>query len=233
MILDIVGATASWTDNKLHVAFDVVPEDHSHLGLNTGEIFQSDSYAALHKQQDKAISATLFVTRQERNAAGAELPSEMRYLPAAYERDSQISLVWRLPDEYLAGFHSLILAGRTPRKAVVFFPHHAELGYGWEPDGSGQKWDNKKSLAVPIENVSFNFNLEVPSADHLWNTEIPEGNDRAFFSDAAMVNFALVRKLSSIESKLSSIESLLGRVSWMVGLIALLVLGLALSHFWH
>jgi hypothetical protein len=59
MILDIVGASASWEDNKLHVAFDVVPEESSHIDLKTGEIFQSSSYAWLRKQEDKAISGTL------------------------------------------------------------------------------------------------------------------------------------------------------------------------------
>jgi hypothetical protein len=113
VILDIESAGASWTDNKLHVAFDVVPEGRSHFDLKTGEIFQSGRYAALRKQEDKSISTTLFVTR---NAAGAELPSEMRYFPAGGELDSQIHLIWRLPDDHLAGFHSLVLAGRTPRK---------------------------------------------------------------------------------------------------------------------
>ncbi len=108
---------------------------------------------------------------------------------------------------------------------MVFFPH-GELEFGWEPDGSGQKWDNEKSPSVPIENVSFNFDLQVRSTDLPLNTEVPEGDDRAFFSDAARVNFALVRRLSSIESSL-------GRLSWTVGLIALLMLGLALSRFWH
>jgi hypothetical protein len=210
---------------QLHVAFEVVPEGRFHLDLKTGEIFQSNSYAALRKQPDKAISATLFVSRQEHNAAGAELPSEMRYVPGRSETDSEIRLIWRLPDDHLAGFHSLVLAGKTPRTAVVFL-QHGELEFGWEPDGSGQKWDNERSPSVPIENVSFNFSLHAPSADHPLNTEVPESDDRAFFADAARVNFALIRKLSSIESSL-------GRLSWTVGLITLLMLGLALSRLWR
>jgi hypothetical protein len=77
VILDIEGASASWSDNKLHAAFDVVPEGRSHLDLKTGEIFQSSSYAALGKLEDKAISAQPFVTRREQSAAGGELPSEV------------------------------------------------------------------------------------------------------------------------------------------------------------
>ena len=225
MILDIAGASASWADNKLHVAFNVLPEEGSHLDLKTGEIFQGGSYAALRKQEEKAISTTLFVTRRQRNAAGAELPSEMRYIPGRGERDSEIHLIWCLPDDHLAGFHSLVLAGRTPRQAVVSFPHGA-LEFGWEPDGSGQKWDNKKSPSVPIENISFSFELHALPTGLSLNTEVPEGDDRAFFSDAAKVNFALLRRLSSIESAL-------GRLSWTLGLIALLMVGFVLFRFWR
>lgn len=137
----------------------------------------------------------------------------------------EVHLVWRLPDDHLAGFHALVLAERTPRKAVVFL-QHSELEFGWEPDGSGQKWDNEKNPSVPIENVSFNFELHAQSTGLPLNTEIPEGDDRAFFSDAARVNFALLRRLSSIKSSLA-------RLSWTVGLIALLMFGLALFRFWH
>ena len=65
-----------------------------------------------------------------------------------------------------------------------------------EPDGSGQKWDNEKNPSVPIENVSINLDLHAPSADQPLNSEVPDGDDRAFFSDAMRVNFALLRKLS-------------------------------------
>ena len=225
MILDIEGASASWADNKLHVAFDVVPEGRFHLDLKTGEIFQSSSYAALRKQEDKAISAKLFVARREQSAAGAELPSEMRYVAGKGERDSELWLTWRLPDDHLAGFHALVLAGRTPRTAVIFFAH-GELEFGWEPDGSGQKWDNEKNPSTPIENVRFDLSLHAPSSELPVNTEVPESDDRAFFSDTAKVNFALIRKLSAIESSVS-------RLSWMVGLIALLMLGLVLSRYWR
>jgi hypothetical protein len=225
MIFDIVGADASWDDNKLRVAFDVVPEDGSHIDLKTGEIFQSSGYAWLRKQEDKAISATLFVTGRARNAAGRELPSEMRYAPGNRDRSAEIELVWRLPDDHLAGFHSLVLAGKTPRKAVILLLHGA-LEYGWEPDGSGQKWDNEKKPAVPIENVRFDFRFEVPLTDQPLNTEIPDDGDRAFFSDATRVNYALMRKLSAIEFSIA-------RLSWIVGLIALLMLALLLFRFWH
>jgi hypothetical protein len=100
------------------------------------------------------------------------------------------------------------------------------LEFGWEPDGSGQKWDNEKSPSVPIENVSFNFELHAPSTDLPLSTEVPEGGDRAFFSDVARVNFALLARLSSIEASLA-------RLSWTAGLIALLMVGLVLFRIWR
>lgn|GEM_PF-5535624 len=225
MILDIEGASASWSDNKLHVAFDVVPEGRSHLDLKTGEVFQSSSFAALRKQEDKAISAKLFVTRREQSAVGAQLSSEMRYVPGRVEREPELWLIWRLADVDLAGFHALVLSGKTLRTAVIFLAH-GELEYGWEPHGSGQKWDNEKNPSIPIENISFNIDLHSNADNAPLSIAVPDGSDRAFYADTARVNFALLGRLSSI-------EALLGRLSWTVGLIALITLALALPRFWH
>jgi len=227
MILDIVGANASWGDNGLHIAFDVVPEGGAHLDLKTGEVFQSDSYTKLHQQSDRAIAGTLFVTRHSRSASGAELPSEMRYITGKAEWGPQIYLIWRLPDDELARFHSLILGGNGPRKAVIFFPHD-KLEFGWEPDGSGQKWDNEKTAAVPIDNVRFDqLSLkESANVDQPWNEQVPEEYDRKFFADSAKVNFALMRKLSVIETSLV-------RLYWIVGLIGIVMLAFVLWRFPH
>jgi hypothetical protein len=224
VILDIEGAGASWADGELHVAFDVVPEGRYHLNLKTGEIFQNHGDAAFRKQEDKVISAKLFVTRRTRSAAGADLPSEMRYVPGG-RRDSEIDLVWRLPDDHLTGFHALILSGKTPKKAFVSFVRN-HLEFAWEPDGSGEKWDNEKNPSVPIETVSFNFDLQVPSSDGPLTVEVPEGDDRTFFSDSARVNFALL-------SRLSTIQSAVERLTWPVRIIALLMVVLALSRIWR
>jgi hypothetical protein len=225
MILQIEAARASWSNGRLSIAFDVVPEDHSHLDLKTGEIFQNPRYAALRKQEDKRISARLFVTWRERNAAGADLPSAMHYSGAIGELGAEISLVWRLTDDQLTNLHSVILAGRTPSTAMVSFVH-GELENGWEPDGSGQKWDNEKSPLIPFSDMRFNFSLQASPKDQPSATEIPEDYDPEFFSDSGRVNFMLMRKLASV-------ESLLQRLYWTVGAIALLVLILLLSRSWR
>jgi hypothetical protein len=227
MILDIVAAHASWSDNRLSIAFDVVPEALSHLDLKTGEIFQDDTTANLRKQMDKTIATQLYVTWKEKNSAGEELPSEMRYMPPLRSGEPLISLVWRLPDDQLAAFHSLVIGGRVPERAVVFFPHD-KLGFTWEPDGRGQTWDNEIEQTVPIKNIRFEIPIAAspPSDDAIWKVEIPEDADPAFFSDTVKVNFAVIRKLSSIEVTL-------GRLFTAVGFIALVVFVLALSRFLH
>jgi hypothetical protein len=232
LILDIVSVRASWTAGRLNVAFKVVPADHSHLDLKTGEIFQSARYAALRKQAGKAISATLYVGHQERNAAGAEMPSEMCYVSVKGEGYSEICFIWRLPDDQLAAFHRLLLAGKVPWQAIVSLPFsHDYLKFRSEPGGSGKEWDNERAPEVPIENVEFILTLQVARNDEVLGE--PEtvfldvdGAHRSFYSDAARVNYALIGKLSAIESAMA-------RLSWTVGVIALLTLALTLARFWH
>jgi hypothetical protein len=226
MILSIETAHASWSDGKLSLSFDVIPENHSHLDLKTGEIFQDRGYATLRNQEDKQISATLFVAPRQQNAAGTELPSEMRYQSASGERVAEIWLTWRLADDQLTNLHSIILTGTIPRKAVIRFGVHNELEYGWEPDGSSQKWDNEKNRTIPLENVRFDFKLYDTRDSKASITEIPDRYDPDFFSDTGRVNFALLRKLSSLESRLE-------RTNWLIGVIAVLILFFLLSRYWH
>lgn len=226
MILEIEAAHASWSDGKLSLAMIVIPDDRSHLDLKTGEIFQNRHYAALRRQKDKQISATLFIAPKQQNAAGEDLPSEMRYQPGAGEREAEIWLTWRLRDDLLQNLHAIILRGKIPSKAVIWFGVHNELEYGWEPDGSGQKWDNENVRTIPIENVTFNFKFREPSEDKYLDNKLPEAYDSEFFADSARVNFALIRKLSSL-------EAFLARANWILGAIAILILLFLLSRYWH
>jgi len=206
LILDIESVNASWSKGKLHVALTVRPEGVDHLDLKTGEIFQSQSRAALMRQEDKAISATLFVSGPEQNSDGIELRSEMRYRPPQSESGPEIWLLLRLTSDHLAGFHAMLIAGLMPKQAVVFFPL-GEFEYGWEPDGSGQKWDNESKPTVPIEDVRFDLSfIDV--------------------SESIKVNLSVIHKLETVESSLREI-------SWFVGLIALLILCLILPRFWR
>ncbi len=221
MILDIVGASASLDKKGLHVAFDVVPEIGHRLELKTGEIF----VAPAKQGKENAISATLFVTGKERGANGTELPSAMSY--RRWRDDSEIWLIWRLPDDQLAKFHSIILPRKTPRQAVVFFLEGplfspGPFEYGPDPEGRDQKWDNEKTPVVLIDNIEFGL---IPKPPPAWDIEIPNDYDREVLSDTARVNFALIRKLSAIEA---SIRQLL----WMICLIALLMV-ILLFRFWH
>lgn len=53
MIIDISGARASWDDNRLHLPFDVVPENRAHLGLEAGEIFQGHDLLRLQNRENR------------------------------------------------------------------------------------------------------------------------------------------------------------------------------------
>ncbi len=227
MILEIKSANASWENNNLYVSFSVIPVEGAHLDLQTGEIFQRDDYAVMRGQEDRVIGATLFVTGPQQNCDGADLPNEMKYHHASDEIDAEIWIQLRLAQDELAGFHALLMAGKTPLQAVVFFPF-GEFEYGWEPDGSGQKWNNESKPSIPIERISFRFDFRVESANQPWTKEGLEhveralvGVDRAFFSDTARVNFAVLLKLQAVESSLR-------QIFWSVGLIALSIWGLEL-----
>jgi hypothetical protein len=206
MILDVVGAGASWDAKRLHVAFDVSPEGHSRIELKTGEIFQSGRYAAFKKEDDKAIAAKLYVAGRERNAAGQELPSAMCYMKRGEER-SEVWFIWRLPDDVLEDFRALFLSGRMPTRAAVFFPPEAfassgAFEFGWAPDGSMQKWDNEKKPVVQFNSVSLTLDLPAPSVDRPLDAKVPDDDDRAFFTDTARVNFAMLHKLAAIEASM-------------------------------
>jgi hypothetical protein len=124
----------------------------------------------------------------------------MRYFRSTGERGAEIWLVVRLADDQLTHLHSVILSGRTPSTAIVHL-YHDDLQVGWEPDGSGLKWDNETSPLIPIEEVTFNFSLQASPKDE-WAAEIPEYYDPEFFADSGRVNFVSMRKLSSVESLL-------------------------------
>ncbi len=63
MILDIASAKASWSDNKLHVAFDVIPEERFHAPNRLFEPpFSVNSTIALSDQSAKPILPVLMHT---------------------------------------------------------------------------------------------------------------------------------------------------------------------------
>ena len=141
---------------------------------------------------------------------GAMLPSEMSYIRANLNDCSEIWLIWRLADDELRDFHSLILAGLKPRTATVSFISNDYLHYGWEPDGSGMTWNNEKFPSVQIERVEFQFDLKEPALG-LSPPISPSGE--------------IIRGMAAIELGIRNL-------SWGVWLIAALLLGLAVKLGW-
>jgi len=212
MILNIVKASASWTDKKFSVAFEVEPEGRYHLDLATGEIFQNSRYARLRDNEGKIIKGTLFIMPQEADADGAPAPNTMAYFPHGREEGSgELWFSCRLAPDKLTEFHSLIRSGNIPRQAIIQLESDSirdildgratnKISFGWEPDGSGQKWDNNTHQCIGIEEITFNFGFPVPPADDLPFRDEPNDEfDRSFFADAAQARYALFQRFSRLE----------------------------------
>jgi hypothetical protein len=130
-----------------------------------------------------------------------------------------------MPSEDLARFHKLVLAGHVPGEVTCMLRTDV-IEFNWEPDGSGIIWDNEKFRTIPIDTVWFNFALQAPLIDDPDEIAVPEGFDRAFYADQASFNFAISKKLSSIEIQLRTI-------AWRVGLIACVQAVIVAYRYWR
>jgi len=204
MILNLLKTNAGWTDQKFSVAFNVEPEDRLRLDLATGEVFQNSRYAALRKQADKAIEATLFVIEKSEEVEGAQRKGAMTYREGGAEYAAQLWFMIWLSKEKLAEFHSFIKAGRLPGQATIFLAWEG-ITFGNAPDGSEQKWDNLALTAIDIEDFSFSFEFPPRIQANLPFREEPEDDyDRAFFTDIAQANYGIYRRLVRLEHALTS-----------------------------
>jgi hypothetical protein len=65
-----------------------------------------------------------------------------------------------------------------PATATVNLKHElfdktSPLTFGWEPDGSGMKWDNTKDKPISIESVDFAYELVGEAQDNLTEDSTP------------------------------------------------------------
>jgi hypothetical protein len=195
------------------------------MDLKTDEVFQSSRFAAAKGQEDKAITATLFIACKEREAAGPNLLSAMCYVPGKLDRAAELWLKWRLSPEQLVAFQALIVAGKKPRSvAITFAPEPLE--YGWEPDGRHTIWDNEKRSSLIMEDVSLAFDAQSSVRELDFTAELSKDTDPEVFSHSASVNFSMITRLGVIGSSLK-------RLSWTAVCILLLLIVQAASHYWH
>jgi len=66
-----------------------------------------------------------------------------------------------VPDQQFRELLRAAHEGRLP-KAITLYMEGEGIKIGWEPDGSGVDWDNKKEPYLPIKEISFSVPLVAP-----------------------------------------------------------------------
>jgi hypothetical protein len=143
--------------------FALVPNERDTLTLATGEIICAPtSYRARLENANVRTAATIGIDEgkleEEQKFLGV-----LTYLPE-YKRDeglqeSSVYLSLTLPrDEFqelwTAALHSTLPEG---------FTFEINVDYGWAPDGSEKKWDNKTADKVEIFDARWNFSRPTQS----------------------------------------------------------------------
>jgi hypothetical protein len=162
------------------VSFELLPtNERDHLNLDTGEVFQS--YARLHKKEDKPIGASITIRAIPDDSFYQH--NAMHYMsettgadfnhPSAILFDVFIALTAfrQLTDNIRGGLlPQTITVGLARDASPPFFTTSANsekkapLEYGWEPDGSGLIWHNKEKerQKVPVESIRFDYAVVKP-----------------------------------------------------------------------
>jgi hypothetical protein len=204
----ISGSTAVWTaggyressGGQRSFGFAVAAKDSDHLDLATGEIFQDALYAKFHKSEEKLISATLFIglcppDEQQPKGQLSYFKGHESKNGLGEDRASEIHFSYHLPRAEFDILYENVLAGFFPRDVVVDLDDGA-IAFGWEPDGSGKKWDNVTKTRLQINELEFRF-------DYLREDEegedafLTEPHDRKSFSDYPRVARNLVERVSA------------------------------------
>jgi hypothetical protein len=160
--------------------FGLLPTDeHDHLNLDTGEVFQDYNYARLDKNEQKLIDASITIraipdgSYYEKNLMcyRGEVKTDDFYSPSSIDFD-----VFIAPTAFreLAGN---LRSGFLPETITIDLPSpsfftrrysdgRVEKGgpveYGWEPDGSGMIWHNKRNPEIPVKSIRFDFPVVKP-----------------------------------------------------------------------
>lgn len=186
------------------IVCSVEPAENEYLALETGEIFQALGYARLRGNEDKLIAATLNI---HGFADPGEHESALRYWKATgtdWEAEpSGISFQFCVP---ISDFESLLgnlRAGIHPKSVGVELDdgalgENSKLSYGWEPDGSGMKWNNlDDSSIIPIRRISLKYQIQA-------RTEMKDSESLTAidFGNAREVNEAVIKRLDTLLMRL-------------------------------
>jgi hypothetical protein len=135
------------------IVMHVHPQANNYLELETGEIFCHPDYFRVHGKKRQAISATLFISKAITESDYQENNTMDRYGGYSSELEkfpSSVYLYYHLPPEEFADVLRDIRSGQIVSSVQINFDakykgDNGELTFGWEPDGSGKKWNKDES----------------------------------------------------------------------------------------
>jgi hypothetical protein len=158
------------------ISIGLYPEDRTYLELKTGEVFCNPSYSKLRAKNGNTISATLSINEA---LADADYEySKLRYFGETRSDDdfspSSLHFQCFLPPKEFGDVLTNIRNGLLPSTVRIELEHEylnkeSPLTFGWEPDGSGLKWDNNNASArkngINIEGITLQYELVKPTYD--------------------------------------------------------------------
>jgi hypothetical protein len=204
--------------------FEVHPLEHDYLELETGEIFAREDYARVHLSRMQLISASLLIT--EAHTEEEISYSRMAYLEGSKRDDGEgydpsISFHLFLPPAHFQQLMTNARSGLLPSSITLTLPYdfHSKenpLKMGWEPDGSGTKWNNRgeEDRKISIEGATLSYDLLTVQRD----TETGEVAQPRPVSEIG----------EAINDELHSIQRLIAKagqaVIWIGGVLVLLAI---------
>ena len=165
------------------VSFELLPTDErGHLALDTGEVFQDHSYAILHKNEQKLLTASITIRAAPDDSYYQY--NVMRYMGETTGDDFydpsihfDVFIAPTAFSELAANIKSGLFPGTITIGLVddpsLFFTTSANpkkkapIEIVWEPDGSGMIWHNKEkeNQKITIESIRFDYAVVKPPYD--------------------------------------------------------------------
>jgi hypothetical protein len=148
------------------ISMEVYPSDRDYIELKTGEVFCDPRYLKFRGKDRESISATLSILPASSDEDHAysrmiyhkAVGNDLEYHPSSIHFSCFLS-----PGDF-ADILSDIRNGIAPSSVTVEVDEKvadaaSALTFGWEPDGSGMKWNNDKAasgkLAIKIDRISL------------------------------------------------------------------------------
>jgi len=186
-------------------------EGRDHLDLETGEVFQNPAYAKIRSSKEALVGSFSIAQAREPEDFGF---NQMRYIEGVKTDDGdigpQIHFRLYLPSDDFQQLIANARSGLLPSSISIDLAHNifdrsSPVEYGWEPDGSGKKWNNRASenRSIKIEGATFTFellrHLGDRSPEEIAQSE-PLSPAESMQAHTAIVNATLLSILSGIRN---------------------------------